>query len=210
MFPKLTAATRAIILVNILLFLLEKVATRPMLLHFALWPLGTPDGLFRPWQLVTYAFLHDPNSLLHIFFNMFALYMFGPALEQYWGARRFLGYYFACLIAAGATQLAVEYFTHTGEATIGASGAIFGILLAFAVLFPRARLLLLLPPIPMPAWLFVSLYAVLELFFGVTGTQASVAHFAHLGGMLGGALVLVYWRLRFGRGGGGDGQWRPT
>ena len=209
MFPKLTPATRAIILVNILLFILEKVAPRPMLLHFALWPLATPDGLFHPWQLVTYAFLHDPNNLLHIFFNMFALYMFGPALEQYWGAQRFLAYYCVCLVAAGATQLAVEYLTHTGEATIGASGAIFGILLAFAVLFPRARLLLLLPPIPMPAWLFVTLYGVLELFFGVTGTQASVAHFAHLGGMLGGALVLLYWRLRAGRGGGG-GQWRPT
>ncbi|HEX8756196.1 MAG TPA: rhomboid family intramembrane serine protease [Steroidobacteraceae bacterium] len=207
MFPKLTSATRAIILVNIVLFLLEQVATRPMLLHFALWPLGTPDGLFRPWQLVTYAFLHDPNSILHIFFNMFALYMFGPALEQYWGGRRFVGYYFACVIAAGATQLAVEYAAGVAEPTIGASGGIFGILLAFAVLFPRARLLLLLPPIPMPAWLFVTLYGVLELFFGVTGRQASVAHFAHLGGMLGGALVLLYWRLRAGRGGGG-GHWR--
>lgn len=209
MLPKLTPDTRAIILVNIALFLLEQVATRPMLLHFALWPLGTTDGLFRPWQLVTYAFLHDPNSILHILFNMFALYMFGPALEQYWGGRRFLGYYFICVIAAGATQLAVEYAAGTGEPTIGASGGIFGILLAFAVLFPRARLLLLLPPIPMPAWLFVTLYGVLELFFGVTGRQASVAHFAHLGGMLGGALVLLYWRLRAGRGGGG-GRWQGT
>lgn len=208
MFPKLTPATRALILVNILVFLLEQVATRSMLVHFALWPLGTPETLFRPWQLVTYAFLHDPKSILHIFFNMFALYMFGPALEQYWGGRRLLGYYFVCVVAAGATQLAVEYATGTGEPTIGASGGIFGILLAFAVLFPRARLLLLLPPIPMPAWLFVTLYGVLELIFGVTGTQASVAHFAHLGGMLGGALVLLYWRLRAGRGGGGG--WRPA
>src|SRR5487761_714543 len=160
MFPKLTPATRAIVLANILLFLLEQVAMRPVLLHFALWPPG-PGSLFRPWQLVTYAFLHE--GILHIFFNMFALYMFGPALEQYWGARRFLVYYFVCAIAAGATQLAVEYATGTGEPTIGASGGIFGILLAFAVLFPRARLLLLLPPIPMPAWLFVTLYGVLEL-----------------------------------------------
>jgi membrane associated rhomboid family serine protease len=191
MFPKLTPATRAIILVNIVLFLLEQVAMRPILGLFALWPLG-PDSLFRPWQVVTYAFLH--GSILHIFFNMFALYMFGPALELHWGARRFVGYFFACVIAAGATQLAVEYATGTGEATIGASGGIFGVLLAFAVLFPRARLLLLLPPIPMPAWLFVTLYGVLELFFGVTGTQASVAHFAHLGGMLGGYLLIRSWR----------------
>jgi rhomboid family protein len=208
MFPKLTPAARAVILANILVYLLEKVARQSMLVHFALWPLATPEGLFRPWQLVTYAFLHDPGNILHIFFNMFALYMFGPALEQYWGGRRFLGYYFVCVIAAGATQLAVEYASGTGEPTLGASGGIFGILLAFAVLFPRARLLLLLPPIPMPAWLFVTLYGVLELFFGVTGTEASVAHFAHLGGMLGGALVLLYWRLRSGRGGRGD--WRPT
>ena len=210
MFPKLTPATRAVILVNILVYLLEKVARQSMLVHFALWPLATPEGFFRPWQLVTHAFLHDPDNILHIFFNMFALYMFGPALEQHWGGRRLLGYYFVCVIAAGATQLAVEYATRTGEPTLGASGGIFGILLAFAVLFPRARLLLLLPPIPMPAWLFVTLYGVLELFFGVTGTQASVAHFAHLGGMLGGALVLLYWRRRAGRRGGGGGGWRPA
>jgi len=204
MFPKLTPATRAIILVNILVFLMEQVATQSMLVHFALWPVGTPETLFRPWQLVTYAFLHDPKNLLHILFNMFALYMFGPSLEQFWGGRRFLGYYFVCVIAAGATQLAVEYALHGGEPTIGASGAIFGVLLAFGVLFPRARLLLYFV-IPMPAWLFVAGYAVLELFFGVTGRQAGVAHFAHLGGMLGGALMMLYWRLRPDRGG-----WRPA
>jgi membrane associated rhomboid family serine protease len=204
MFPKLTPATRAIILVNVLVYVLEKVATVPMEVHLALWPLGTPEGLFRPWQLVTYAFLHDPTNIWHIVFNMFAVYMFGPLLEQFWGARRFLGYYFVCLIAAGASQLAVEFAFHTGEPVIGASGAVFGILLAFAMLFPRAKLLLYFV-IPMPAWLFVTGYAVLELFFGVTGIQASVGHFAHLGGMLGGALMMLYWRLRSDRGG-----WRPT
>ena len=204
MFPKLTPATRAIILVNVLVFLLERAATTPMEVHFALWPLGTPEGLFRPWQLVTYAFLHDPTGIKHIFFNMFALYMFGPALEEYWRGRRFLGYYFVCVIAAGVTQLAVEYAFGSGEPTIGASGAIFGILLAFGALFLRARILLYFA-IPMPAWLFVTGYAVVELFFGVTGRQASVAHFAHLGGMVGGALMLLYWRLRADRGG-----WRPT
>lgn len=202
MFPKLTPATRAIILLNVLLFLLEQVAASPILKHFALWPLATPEALFRPWQLVTYAFLH--GGIAHIFFNMFALYVFGPALESYWGARRFLGYYFVCVIAAGATQLAVDYVMGAGEATIGASGGIFGILLAFAMLFPRVRLLVYFA-IPVPAWLFVSGYAVLELFFGVTGRQASVAHFAHLGGMLGGAVTMLYWRLRNSHGGG----WRP-
>jgi membrane associated rhomboid family serine protease len=204
MFSKLTPATGAIILVNVLVFLAEHVAMVPMEVHFALWPLATPEALFRPWQLVTYAFLHDPSGITHIFFNMFALYVFGPALESYWGARRFLGYYFVCVIAAGVTQLAVEYVLRAGEPTIGASGGIFGILLAFAMLFPRVRLLLYFA-IPVPAWLFVSGYAVLELFFGVTGRQASVAHFAHLGGMAGGALVMLYWRLRSDRGG-----WRPA
>ena len=208
MLPKLTPATGAIILVNVLVFLAEHVAMVPMEVHFALWPLATPEALFRPWQLVTYAFLHDPSGITHIFFNMFALYVFGPALESYWGARRFLGYYFVCVIAAGATQLAVEYALRAGEPTIGASGGIFGILLAFAMLFPRVRLLLYFA-IPVPAWLFVSGYAVLELFFGVTGRQASVAHFAHLGGMVGGALLLLYWRLRAGRGDGPRG-WRPA
>jgi membrane associated rhomboid family serine protease len=204
MFPKLTPATRAIILVNVLVYLLERAARVPMEVHFALWPLAMPEALFRPWQLVTYAFLHDPTTIWHIFFNMFALYMFGPALEQYWGGRRFLGYYLVCVIAAGVTQLAVEYVFGNGEPTLGASGGIFGILLAFALLFPRTRILLYFA-IPVPAWLFVTGYAVIELFFGVTGRQASVAHFAHLGGMLGGALMMLYWRLRTDRGG-----WRPA
>lgn len=202
MFPALTPATRAIILVNVLVFALEQVALRPILMHFALWPLATPEGLFRPWQLVTYAFLHA--GILHIFFNMFALYVFGPALESYWGGRRFLAYYFVCVIAAGCTQLAVEYGMGSGEPTLGASGGIFGILLAFAMLFPRTRLLLYFA-IPVPAWLFVAGYAVLELFYGVTGRQGSVAHFAHLGGMLGGAIMMLFWRLRSDGGG-----WRPS
>jgi len=202
MFPELTPATRAIILVNVLVFVLELLAPRSIWVLFALWPIATPEALFHPWQLVTYAFLHE--GVAHIFFNMFALYMFGPALESFWGARRFVSYYFACLIAAGCTQLAVEYLAGGGVPTIGASGAIFGILLAFALLFPRARLLLYFA-IPIPAWLFVAGYAVIELFFGVTGRQADVAHFAHLGGMLGGALMMLYWRLRAGRGG-----WRLT
>jgi membrane associated rhomboid family serine protease len=200
MFPTLTPATRAIILANVAVFLLELVAMRPILWYFALWPLA-PGSPFHWWQLVTYAFLHD--GFLHIFFNMFALYVFGPGLEQYWGARRYLAYYFVCVVAAGATQLAVERFFGGLGATIGASGGIFGLLLAFGVLFPRVRLLLYFA-IPVPAWLFVTGYAVLELFFGVTGTEAGIAHFAHLGGMLGGALMMLYWRLRPDRGG-----WRP-
>jgi membrane associated rhomboid family serine protease len=205
MFPVLTPATRALIIVNVVVFLIELVAMRPMLGYFALWPLQGGLAPFHWWQLVTYAFLHA--GLAHIFFNMFALYVFGPALEQHWGGQRYLVYYFVCVIAAGATQLAADYvFGGVGEA-IGASGGIFGILLAFAILFPRVRLLLYFA-IPVPAWLFVTGYAVLELFFGVTGTEAGVAHFAHLGGMLGGAIMMLYWRLRAAADGGGA-RWPP-
>jgi membrane associated rhomboid family serine protease len=200
MFPKLTPATRALILVNVAVFLIEQAAMLPMLRLFALWPIGP---WFRPWQLVTYAFLH--GSVLHIFFNMFALYMFAPALESYWGPRRFLVYYFVCVLSAAGTQIAVQHATGSPGATIGASGGIFGVLLAFGMLFPRARLMLLLPPIPMPAWLFVTLYGALELVFGVTGTEPGIAHFAHLGGMLGGAVMMLYWRTRADGGG-----WRSS
>jgi membrane associated rhomboid family serine protease len=188
----LPPATRAIIAVNVVAFLLQQYYGNAMVALFALWPLSST--LFQPWQLITYAFLH--GSLAHIFFNMFALFMFGRALEYFWGSRRFTIFYLACVIAAAATQLLTASLAGSMEATLGASGGVFGLLLAFAMYFPRQRITLLFPPIPMPAWLFVTLYGVLELVLGVTNTQAGVAHFAHLGGMLGGALVILYWRAR--------------
>jgi membrane associated rhomboid family serine protease len=191
MLSSLPPATRAIIVANVIVFLGQMYGGEALLQQFALWPLGT---LFQPWQLITYAFLH--GSPAHIFFNMFALFMFGRPLEYFWGSRRFLVYYFACVIAAGATQLWTSAMANSSEATVGASGGVFGLLLAFAMYFPRQRITLLFPPIPMPAWLFVTLYGVLELVLGVTNTQAGVAHFAHLGGMLGGAIVILYWRAR--------------
>ncbi|HEY5101996.1 MAG TPA: rhomboid family intramembrane serine protease [Steroidobacteraceae bacterium] len=193
MFNSLPPATRTIIAANVIIFLLQLAIGAPMEQLFALWPLHTN---FEPWQLVSYAFLHARSFYLHLFFNMFAVYMFGAALEYYWGSRRFLVYYFACVIAAAATQLAASALSHSGSPVIGASGAVFGLLFAFAVNFPRQKLLLLFPPIPMPAWLFVTLYGALELLLGVTNWQPDVAHFAHLGGLLGGALVILYWRAR--------------
>jgi rhomboid family protein len=189
MFNLLPPATRAIIVANAVMFFLQSFFSGPALARLALWPVRTP--LFAPYQLITYAFLH--GGFIHIFFNMFAVFMFGRALEDAWGARRFLAYYFASVLAAGLTQLAVTSLSDLAYPTIGASGGVFGILLAFAIYFPRQRLMLLFPPIPMPAWVFVTGYAVIELFLGVTGTQEGVAHFAHLGGMLGGALVIGYW-----------------
>jgi rhomboid family protein len=187
----LPPATRVIIAANVVAFLLQQFAADSMLRLFALWPLGT---LFEPWQLITYAFLH--GSVAHIFFNMFALFMFGRPLEYFWGSRRFSVFYSACVVAAAATQLLTASLAGSMEPTLGASGGVFGLLLAFAMYFPRQRITLLFPPIPMPAWLFVTLYGVLELVLGVTNSQAGVAHFAHLGGMLGGALVILYWRAR--------------
>jgi len=188
----LPPVTRAIIIANVVVFLLQFVAGNLILSLFALWPVG--DSLFQPWQLLTYSFLHA--GFLHIFFNMFALYMFGTPLEMFWGSRRFAFYYTACVLTAAGTELLVQNATQGGEPVIGASGGVFGLLLAFAWYFPKQRLMLLFPPIPMPAWLFVTLYGVAELFFGVTGIQPGVAHFAHLGGMLGGALSILYWRTR--------------
>jgi membrane associated rhomboid family serine protease len=186
--------TRALILINVAIFLLEQVAGRFLLDNFALYPLADPR--FHPWQLLTYGFLHEPNIIWHILFNMFALFMFGRSLENFWGGRRFLIYFLVCVLVAGVTQLIVTRTTPDVGATLGASGGVFGVLLAFGWFFPRQKLIVLPIPIPLPAWLVVSAYALLELFFGVTGRQQSVAHFAHLGGMLGGILCIAYWRAR--------------
>ena len=198
MFASLPPVTRAIILTNIGVFLLQQVAQNAFIALFALWPVSDP--LFEPWQLVTYSFLHEGHlarlDIAHIFFNMFALFMFGRPLEQFFGSRRFIIYYFVCVISAAATELLVQNATQTGGPVLGASGGVFGLLLAFAWYFPRQKLILIPIPIPMPAWLFVALYGILELVLGVTGAEAGVAHFAHLGGMLGGALSILYWRAR--------------
>jgi membrane associated rhomboid family serine protease len=194
----LPPVTRGIIIANVVVFLLQQVAGNVLLGLFALWPIGDP--LFQPWQVLTYSFLHDgllsQFQIAHIFFNMFALYMFGTPLEMFWGSRRFAFYYVACVLTAAGTELLVQNATEVGGPVIGASGGVFGLLLAFAWYFPKQRLMLLFPPIPMPAWLFVTLYGGLELVLGVTGAQPGVAHFAHLGGMLGGALAILYWRAR--------------
>ena len=187
--------TTALIVANVAIYLLQSLLPG-LVVPFALWPLGAsqmdPRVGFAPWQLVTYAFLH--GGLWHVAFNMFALYMFGGPIERVFGTRRFLLYYFVCVVSAALTQLAVAAKLGGLYPTIGASGGVFGLLLAYGLYFPNNRVMLIFPPIPMPARVFVVLYAALELFLGVTGTQAGVAHFAHLGGMIGGWLMLRYWR----------------
>jgi len=187
--------TTGLIVANVAIFLLESAAPG-VLIPFALWPLGgapaAVSASFGPWQLITYAFLH--GSLLHLAFNMFALYMFGGAIERVFGARRYLAYYLVCVVSAALTQLVFARVTGAFYPTVGASGGVFGLLLAYAMYFPNNRIMLMFPPIPMPARVFVVIYALLELYLGVTGTQAGVAHFAHLGGLVGGFAMLRYWR----------------
>jgi len=187
--------TTALIVANVALFLLQSVIPG-LVVPFALWPLETASlgqGVsFMPWQVVTYAFLH--GSLLHLAFNMFALYMFGGAIERVFGPRRYALFYFVSVISAAATQLIVAALSGGIYPTVGASGGVFGLLLAYGMYFPHNRVMLLFPPIPLPARVFVTLYALIELFLGVTGSQEGVAHFAHLGGMIGGYLLLRFWR----------------
>lgn len=190
----MTPVTTALIAANVAMFFLQDIA--PDLIElFALWPPGAEQAggaSFAPWQLVTYAFLHA--GIWHIAFNMFALYMFGGPLESLFGARRYLAYYLTCVVSAAIAQLIVAQISGETYPTVGASGGVFGLLLAFAIHFPHTRIMLLIPPIPMPARVFVVLYALIELILGVTGTQEGVAHFAHLGGMVGGFALLRWWR----------------
>lgn len=198
----------SLLLANGLVFMAQFAVGDWLLFTFALWPLGAPDyagsmlGLvrvpdFQIWQLVSYSFLH--GGLLHLFVNMFAMWMFGTQIEYLWGSRLFAIYYVVCVVGAGLVQLLVASLAvaETGPyPTIGASGGVFGVLLAFGMMFPNQRIMLLIPPIPMRAKWFVVLYGAFELYAGITGTMSGVAHFAHLGGMLFGFLLIQYWRYR--------------
>ena len=195
------AATRALLILNIAVFGAQLFADDLLVRWFALWPpasLEYPGApAFGIWQLVTYGFLH--GSPTHLFFNMFALWMFGGEIERLLGTRRFTTYYLTCVLGAGIAQtIVVSGMEMPPIPTLGASGGVFGLLLAFGMAYPRRRILLLFPPIPMPAWLFVTLYGLLELYLGVTGSGQGVAHFAHLGGMAAGYALLVFWRRRAG------------
>ncbi len=187
--------TQALLVANVVIFLAE-MSGAVSLGEFALWPPGGFESRFEPWQLVTYAFLHA--NLAHIFFNMLALYMFGAEIERLFGARFYAAYYFASVVSAALCHLAVTgLLGGPAYPTLGASGGVYGLLLAFGMYFPHRRVVLLFPPIPMRARTFVIAFAALELFFGITQTAAGVAHFAHLGGMLGGWLVIQYRRGGF-------------
>ena len=194
--PPLSPVTQALLIVNVAIFFLEQLVGFWFTQLFALWPL---DGGFLPWQVVSYAFMH--GSTMHLLFNMLGLWMFGSELERVWGQNRFIQFYFASLLAAAGMQLLVNMVLGSPYPTVGASGALFGLLLAYGMMFPNRTIMLLIPPIPMKAKTYVMVFGGLELLLGVTGTQSGVAHFAHLGGMLGGYLMIRYWRGQapFGR-----------
>ncbi|MBP9591157.1 MAG: rhomboid family intramembrane serine protease [Steroidobacteraceae bacterium] len=193
---RLPAVTRSLLIANVAIFFVQMLTGNLLIGPFALWPVASPlfpqAPAFQLWQLLTYGFLH--GSLTHLVFNMFALYMFGGPIEGLLGPRRYLVYYLVCVVGAAVAQLVVlANMDRPPVPTVGASGGVFGLLLAFGMAFPRQKIMLIFPPIPMQAWLFVTLYGLLELYLGVTGSGQGVAHFAHLGGMAAGYVLLTHW-----------------
>ena len=182
----------ALLVINGLAFAATKVGYVPSSL--ALWPVDTPFGLpdFAPWQLVTYGFLHF--DIYHIFFNMLGLWFFGRDLEHLLGSKRFLLYYMTCVVGAGLVHMLVAAIQGEFYYIIGASGGVFGILLAYGLIYPNRTVMLLIPPVPIPVKYLVIVFGIAELYFGVSGNAPRVANFAHLGGMLFGFGLLFYWK----------------
>jgi len=185
--PPIPSVTKTLMLVCTAVFCLDYLV--PLEGLFALWPFAS--GQFMPWQVVSYAFLH--GEILHLFFNMLGLWMFGSELERVWGDRRYLQFMLAGVLAAALTQLLVTWLSGSGYPTVGISGGIYALLLGYGMLFPNRIIMPLFPPIPMKARTFVIVFGALELFLGYTD-RSGIAHFAHLGGMLGGFLMIRYWR----------------
>jgi membrane associated rhomboid family serine protease len=230
--PQLPSAVKNLVIINVLFFLASSLFEKFMVGTLAMYfPLSPHFKFFQP---LTYMFMH--GNFIHLFFNMYALWIFGSMLEQVWGVKKFLRYYFIAGIGAAVLHVGIQYIqylTAAGHLTpdalemvfregptafangknfvdadlatvnevlnipmLGASGAVYGLLLAFGLMFPNAELQLLFPPVRLKAIWFVSIFAALELFLGITNTNEGVAHFAHLGGMLAGFVMVAYWRHR--------------
>ena len=206
-------ATKNLLIINILFFIATKLNSDFMFETFSLF--YPTSQHFHIWQPVTYMFMH--GGFFHIFLNMFSLVMFGSMLERMLGTRKFLVFYFVCGLGAMAIHLGVEalqasaymdriadgsqqamaaYQVLKNTPTVGASGAVYGLLIGYAILFPDARLTLIFPPITMKSRTWVLIFVALELLQGLTGTGSDIAHFAHLGGMLFGWILITYWRKR--------------
>jgi len=184
-------AVKHLLIINLLAFvaLSTPVVSEYLFTYGALWPIDS--GRFGVWQLISYMFLHAGFG--HIFFNLFALWMFGQAIENFWGTNRFVIYYFLTGIGAALLHMLIG---GGGAPTLGASGAVYGILLASGMMFPNRPIMLLFPPIPIKAKYFVAIFGAIELISGLTRTNSGVAHFAHLGGMLVGFILIKYWGLK--------------
>ncbi len=202
---QIPTVTKNLVAINILMFIATLINENFMVANFAMFYPASP--FFKPWQILTHMFMH--GGFWHIFFNMYSLLMFGSILERSLGPKKYLIFYFVTGLGAVALHTGVEWmqarvFIANGIAhayqqllvtpTLGASGAIYGVLIGFAMLYPQARLTLIFPPIPMTAKWLVIIFAAIELFSGINGIQESVAHFAHLGGMLFGWLLIRWWR----------------
>lgn len=193
-YGQLPPATINIIIVNAILFLATLVNQDFMIRTFAMFPPESP--LFRWWQIITHMFMH--GGFWHILFNMYTLFIFGMVVERTIGTKKFLVYYFLCGLGAAALHLGVQSLSGTSlyVPTLGASGAVYGVLLAYAYLFPDNKLTLLFPPVTLSAKWMVLIFLGIELITGITGTAEGVAHFAHLGGALMGWLLMIWWRKR--------------
>lgn len=194
-FKMLPTGVKNLLIINVIMFLATYVLERQGFLAITnalcLWPISS--GRFCIWQPFTYMFMHA--SIDHIFFNMFALWMFGYVIENFWGTKRFLFYYFFCGIGAAIVHMVISILFGINIPTVGASGAVYGILLAFGMMFPNERIFLYFL-VPIKAKWFVIGYAAIELFEGVFRSMDGVAHFAHLGGMLFGLILILIWRHR--------------
>ena len=205
--------TRNLIIINVIMFVFTLLNEDFMVRTFALF--YPASALFRWWQPLTHMFMH--GGFWHIFFNMYTLLIFGSVVERYLGPRKFLLFYFVCGLGAVALHFGVQYFqlqsymngAALGNATalqqieaikytptVGASGAIYGVLMGYAMLFPESKMTLLFPPVTLSAKWMVVAFAAIELFTGVSGLASGIAHFAHLGGMLIGWLMILWWRKR--------------
>ncbi len=185
-------AVKHIILINILMLVLTYLNNPLMSRWFALNPI---TFLWKPWQLVTYMFMH--GGIGHLFFNMYTLFIFGSVLENVWGTKKFLTFYFVTGIGAALVNIGVQYLTGSFALTVGASGAIYGILMGYAMLYPDSVLTLLFPPVSLKAKWFVLIFAGIELLLGISNNPAdNVAHFAHLGGLIFAFLLIMYWKKK--------------
>ncbi len=213
MFSNLTPMVKKLLIINVGIHLLANFAPNDIIRQwFSLYnpilpgaeDLWNPN--FKPWQLLTYMFLHSKDTFMHLFSNMFALFIFGPAIETFMGSNKFLKYYIICGIGAALFNIGIDYLAwfQSSQSTLelrflaiksmlGASGAIFGILVAFAVLFPNIEMMLLFLPFPIKAKYFVALYAIFEIVQAFGRTSSGIAHWAHIGGLITGFILLQFF-----------------